>query len=363
MTTATAALCCGPAAPFELAEISLADLEPHEVLVKVAGVGICHTDLVIRASGHYNPGVLGHEGAGVVEAVGAAVKDITPGDHVVMSYGSCRQCGNCTHDRPAYCEQFVVRNVAGMRPDGSATLSRGDERIMGSFFSQSSFASRAIAHENNVVKVDADLPLAILGPLGCGLQTGAGAVIEALGVGAGQGIAIFGAGGVGLAAVMAAKLVGASPIVVIDLVPEKLQLAAELGATHVLKGDEVDVVEEIGKIAPGGLAFSLECVGVTKLFEQAIAVLGPQGTCGILGIHAPGAMAQIDVSTLLSGRTIKGIIEGDADPKTFVPQMLEWFREGRFPFDKLVRTYPFAAINEAVEDLEHGKVVKPVLVF
>jgi len=250
-----------------------------------------------------------------------------------------------------------------MRPDGSGTLSRGGERIAGSFFTQSTFASHAIAHENNTVKVAADLPLAILGPLGCGLQTGAGAVVRALDVQAGQGIAIFGAGGVGLAAVMAARIVGADPIVVIDLVPEKLALARELGATHVLRGDEVDAVAEIRQIAPAGLAYSLECVGVPKLLEQAIAVLGPRGVCGLLGVSAPGATANVEMGVLLSGRTVMGIIEGDADPKTFVPQMLDWYRAGQFPFDRLIRTYPFADINRAVEDMEYGRVVKPVLTF
>ena len=163
--------------------------------------------------------------------------------------------------------------MAGMRPDGSKTLSRGGEPVAGSFFAQSSFASHAIAHENNTVKVDADLPLAILGPLGCGLQTGAGAVVRALGVEAGQGIAIFGAGKVGLAAVIAAKMVGADPIVAVDLIPEKLALAREL-LTDVHKGDEVDAVAAIREIAPAGLSFSLECVGLPMLLERAIAVLG-----------------------------------------------------------------------------------------
>jgi len=363
MTQATAALCTGPSKPFELAEVTLDELQPHEVLVRIAGVGICHTDLAIRDSGLYAPGVLGHEGAGVIEQVGEAVTGLSPGDHVVLSYGSCRQCGNCNHDHPAYCDQFGLLNMAGMRPDGSGTLSRGGERIAGSFFTQSTFASHAIAHENNTVKVAADLPLAILGPLGCGLQTGAGAVVRALDVQAGQGIAIFGAGGVGLAAVMAARIVGADPIVVIDLVPEKLALARELGATHVLRGDEVDAVAEIRQIAPAGLAYSLECVGVPKLLEQAIAVLGPRGVCGLLGVSAPGATANLEMGVLLSGRTVMGIIEGDADPKTFVPQMLDWYRAGQFPFDRLIRTYPFADINRAVEDMEYGRVVKPVLTF
>ena len=363
MTQATAALCAGPGKPFELSHVSLDALQPHEVLVRIAGVGICHTDLAIRDSGLYAPGVLGHEGAGVVEQVGAAVTGLGPGDHVVLSYGSCRQCRSCSHDHPAYCEQFGLMNMAGMRPDGSSTLSRGGEPVAGSFFAQSSFASHAIAHENNTVKVDADLPLALLGPLGCGLQTGAGAVVNALGVNAGQGIAVFGAGGVGLAAVMAARIVGADPIVVVDLVPEKLALARELGATHIIKGDEVDAATAIREIAPAGLAFSLECVGLPGLLEQAIAVLGHRGVCGLLGVSAPGATAQVEMGALLAGRTVMGIIEGDADPKSFVPQMLEWYRAGRFPFDWLVKTYPFNDINRAVEDMEHGRVVKPVLTF
>jgi aryl-alcohol dehydrogenase len=305
MTQATAALCPGPGKPFEIAEITLDALQPREVLVRIAGVGICHSDLAMRDSDHFAPGVLGHEGAGVIEQVGSSVTDLQRGDHVVLSYGSCRTCHQCTHDHPAYCSQFLQHNVMGARPDGSATITCDGERVAGNFFSQSSFASHAIANVNNTVKVDPDLPLAILGPLGCGLQTGAGAVVNSLRVQADQGIAIFGAGGVGLAAVMAAKAVGANPIIVVDLVPAKLALALELGATHVLKGDDVDVVASIKEIAPNGLDFALECVGLPRLLQQALDVLAPLGVCGLLGVSRPGTTVEIAMSALLSGRTEK----------------------------------------------------------
>lgn len=361
MMRTTAAVTTRPNDPFDIRDVELDDLRSEEVLVRIMGVGICHTDLAMRSAGFYAPGVLGHEGAGIIEKVGNRVTELAPGDHVVLSYFACHHCQTCRSGKPAYCEHFSEANMSGRRVDGSSTVSLDGDAINGGFFYQSSFAGKAIAHQNNTVKVDSSLPIELLGPLGCGFQTGAGAVLNALNVKEGEGIAIFGAGAVGLAAVMAAKSVGANPIIVVDLVDGKLETARRLGATHVINGGETDPVEAIEEVSPGGVLYSLECVGLPKLLEQAVACLRTTGVCGLLGVSNPDAMASFNMGSLLNGRTIMGVIEGHSDPKEFIPRLVNLHRSGSFPFETLIKTYPLSEINVAIEDMKEGRVVKPVL--
>jgi len=363
MLEITAAVTETPEGRFHITKVTLDKLREHEVLVKIAGVGICHTDITMKARVAFNPGVLGHEGAGIVEKVGTEVKTLKPGDKVVLSYYACHDCRNCNADHGAYCENGRIQNYSGSRADGSKTIFQDQRPIASSFFSQSSFATYAIAHENNAVKVETSLPLHTLGPLGCGILTGAGSVINALKVKPGDGIAIFGAGAVGLSAVMAAKDLGAKLIVVVDLVKERLSLAKQLGATHVIKGDEKNAVEEIQAVSNGGIDFSLECVGNPRLLAQAVECLRPTGTCGLLGLCADEQVqAPISMNTILRGRTLVGLIEGDSDPHQLIPYLIKLNEAGRFPFEKLQKVYPFYQINEAVADMESGRVIKPVLV-
>lgn len=361
MIKATAAVTTAPDAPFSIRQVELEEPREKEVLVRIKGVGICHTDLTILSHGVYAPGVLGHEGAGVVEKVGSAVTRLTPGDHVVLSYYACHHCKQCHAGHPTYCEEMQISNASGGRADGSTPIYIDGKPAKGAFFFQSSFATHAIAHENNAVKVAKDLPIEKLGPLGCGFQTGAGAVLNALKVKQGEGIAIFGAGTVGLAAIMAAKAVGADPIIAVDLIPEKLEFARRLGATHTIVGNKTDAVAEIRSQSAGGVAYALECVGLPKLLEQALASLRPTGVCALLGLASPDAHASVHLLTLLQGRTLRGVIEGDSDPQTFIPELIELYRSGQFPFDLLIRTYALDEINTAVEDLKNGRTVKPVL--
>lgn len=364
MVTITAAIADGPDGPFVLREADLDEPRAHEVLVRISGVGICHTDLTKKKSPDFTPGVLGHEGAGIVERVGANVTALQPGDAVVLSFFACHHCRNCDAGHEAYCENGRVQNYSGGRADGSRPIRLDGTPIASSFFSQSSFATFAIAHENNAIKVDSDLPVELLGPLGCGFLTGAGAVINGLKVGAGQGIAIFGAGAVGLAAVMAAKAAGANPVIIVDVVAERLEQARTLGATHAINGDAIDAVAEIEAIAPGGVDFTLECVGQPKLLAQAVASLRPTGVCGLLGLNPDtSVIAPITMDLLLHGRTVKGIIEGDSDPQKLIPYLVDLNRQGRFPFETLIRTYPFDRINDAVADMAAGRTIKPVLTF
>ena len=265
-----AAVTRAPFVPQSLETLELAEPRANEILVRVVATGVCHTDIAMRDKAFPvpQPIVLGHEGAGIVERIGSAVTRVTVGDPVVMSYNSCGICPSCVDHAATYCYDFFGRNFAGGRPDGSSPISKDGASIHGNFFGQSSFATYAICHERNIVKVPADAPLELLGPLACGIQTGAGAVINALKVGVGQSIAIFGAGSVGLSAVMAARVVGATTIVAVDLNDARLELARELGATHTFNPKKVDVTKEIVALSGGGVHFALDTTANAKVIRQ-----------------------------------------------------------------------------------------------
>jgi aryl-alcohol dehydrogenase len=352
-------------APMSLETLSLEDARDDEILVRLVATGVCHTDLAMRDQAFPvpQPIVLGHEGAGVVERVGRSVTKVRAGDPVVMSFNSCGHCPSCDEHAPTYCHDFFATNFAGARADGTSPLSNGDERIHGNFFGQSSFATYSICTERNIVKVPHDAPLELLGPLACGIQTGAGAVINVLKPRMGQSLVVFGSGSVGIAAVMAARAIGLTTIIAIDLLRGRLELARTLGATHVIDPSVTpDIVAGIRKITGHGANFSFETTGVPKVLRQAVEALTPRGTCGFVGAAAPGTEVSLDVMDIMTqGKTLRGIVEGDSTPDVFIPQMIELHRQGRFPFDKLVTFYPFDRINDAFADSESGKVVKPVV--
>jgi aryl-alcohol dehydrogenase len=350
--------------PFQIERLELSEPNDDEVLVRIVAVGVCHTDLAGR-DGHLPipppPSVFGHEGAGVVEKVGARVTKVRPGDHVVLAWDYCGTCRACKTGNELYCLNFFLHNFHGARPDGSITLRQGDQPIHGSFFSQSSFADLALANERNVVKVRDDVPLDILGPMGCGVMTGAGAVMNSLRPRPGASIAVFGVGAVGMSAILAAVVCGCTTIIAVDVKADRLDVAKELGATHTVNAKEVDPVEAIRDLTAGGADFSLECCGNPAVLRQAVDVLPRLGVCGLLGVVPPGTEVGLDMDLLMNGRTVKGILGGDAIPDLFIPRLLELHRHGRLPFDRLITFYPFDAINQAVEDMEQGRVIKPVL--
>jgi aryl-alcohol dehydrogenase len=350
--------------PFVVEAVTLDDPRDDEILVEVHATGVCHTDFGVRDQSYPVPlpAVLGHEGAGVVEKVGANITKVAPGDHVILTYASCGRCTNCHNGLPGFCDDFYAHNLAGSRLDGSSTLHGTDgEKIGSCFFGQSSFADRAIATERNVVKIPKDVPLDLMGPLGCGIQTGAGAVINTLRPRPGSAIAVFGAGAVGLAAIMAARIVGCAPIIAVDIIDHRLALAEELGATHVLNGAAVDAVEEIRALTDGGAMFSLECTSLPAVFRQAVECLRIPGTCGLIGAAALGTEVSFEMASILFGRTVRGIMQGDCVPDVFVPELIDLWRQGRFPFDRLIEFYDLDDINEAVRASESGAVVKPVV--
>lgn len=311
----------------------------NEVGVHIVACGICHTDLSFLS-----PGVVpGHEGAGIVDQVGSAVTGVKPGDHVVLSFQSCGRCDACENHRPVDCEHFSTLNFGFSRLDGSSAYPQG---IDGHFFGQSSFASYALVTEQNLVKVDKSLPLATLAPLGCGLQTGAGTVMNTLKVKKGDRLLITGTGTVGMAAVMAAKIAGAKEIIALDQHQHRLDLARELGATDVLKtGQERNL--------QGTLDYVIDTAGV-----PALDTLGQQALKdGGVMVRLTGAGGE----TLSRGRKILSVIQGDSVAQEFIPKMISLWQAGKFPFDRLLHFYDFEAINQAAEDSRNGKVIKAVL--
>jgi aryl-alcohol dehydrogenase len=355
--------------PFQIRELDLdTRLRPWEVLVEIAATGLCQTDVHVRDQELPVPlpAVLGHEGAGVVRRVGATVTAVKPGDHVALSYQSCGHCAQCLAGAPMYCDAIFALNFGGSRLDGTTSLHRdagtGKEDIHDHFFGQSSFASYSVAAERNVVKLDDEMPLELAGPLGCGLQTGAGTVMNTLRVPAGASVAVFGTGTVGLAAVMAARAVGAGQIIAVDVIPSRLELARELGATHVINGSKEDVRDRVTAITGRGADYIVEVTARPQMLHLAVEALAPMGVAAQVGGPPAGTEAAIDMNALLvGGRSIRGVHQGDSVPQLFIPKLIGLYRQGQFPFDRLVRCYDLEQINEAVADTRSGQTIKPVL--
>ncbi len=372
MPCATAAVTRGIDEPFKLEDIRIDEPRPHEVLVRIIAVGMCHTDLAVRA-GHTPfplPAVLGHEGAGIVERVGHAVTGVTANDPVVISFDSCGTCRACETGRPVQCIHWAALNLlGGSRLDGSPTMTsacaHADQPLHGCFFGQSSFATLALATERNVVKVPPVAPLELLAPLGCGVQTGAGAILNVLKPSPGSTVAVFGGGAVGLSAALAAQLTGATRIVVVDIAPSRLALACELGVTDVIDARVDDPVRSIFDLTSGtGAEYTLETSGMTQVLRQAVDALAVDGYCGVLGAPPSGSEASFDVPQMLARNPhIVGINQGASVPRQFIPALIELHLQGRLPFERFVSTFPFADIEQAAQAALAGEVVKPVLLI
>lgn len=361
-----AAIVNTPSGRFSVEQVELDQLREDEVLVRIAGVGICHTDLICRDQLYPVPFpiVLGHEGSGVVEATGAAVSELHRGDAVVLSYLSCGDCVNCRREQPSHCLEVFPCNFSGLRRDGSTSLTRDGDPVHGNFFSQSSFAEYAIANVANTVKVPGHtkVPLEHLGPLGCGIQTGAGAVMNSLDPEAGSSIVVFGCGPVGMSAIMAARLAGCATIIAVDPLATRRELAEQLGATHSIDPNQRDPVATCLEMTAIGADYSVECTGIPAVFRQSVDALAVHGVCGLVGAAPPGTEVSLDMNSIMFGRTVKGVIEGDSIPGQFIPRLIELYQQGKFPLDRLISTYPLEDIELAIEDMKQGKVLKPVLI-
>jgi aryl-alcohol dehydrogenase len=348
---------------FSIEELEMSEPGPDHILVRMAGCGLCHTDVKAREGtmGVPMPAVLGHEGAGIVERVGERVTKVKPGDYVVLTGDSCGACPTCLAGDPAYCDRMSPLNFMDGRAGEPGSFQKGGLAIHGHFFGQSSFADYAVTGERNTIPVRKDAPLEILGVLGCGVQTGAGAIMNSLHPPGGSSVAIFGAGSVGLSAVMGAVVRGCSAIIAVDVLESRLAMARQVGATHtVLAGPQVKVAEEIRKAVPSGVGYAFDTTGRADSNQQALESLAAKGCFGFCAVPAEAPkMSRV----MIRGLSIRGIVQGDSVPDTFIPYLVELHMDGRFPFDKLVTKYPFEKMNQAIEDQAAGKVVKPVFTF
>ncbi|MFE4756794.1 NAD(P)-dependent alcohol dehydrogenase [Streptomyces mirabilis] len=366
-TVTTAAVVEAHGAPFALTEVVLDGPRADEVLVRMVATGLCHSDLGAQAGKipFRLPGILGHEGAGVVERVGSSVTKVKPGDKVLLSFTSCGHCTGCRGGHPALCETWVPSNVVnGTRADGSFTVQRDGVPIGGHFFGQSSFSRMALADERSVVKVDAEADLAMLAPLGCGVQTGVGAVWNVLAPKPGESLAVFGTGAVGLSAIMAANLLPLGDIIAVDRVPERLELACDLGARHTINTTEVDLATALKEITGGrGVDNAVDTTGHPAVLRTAVDSLAVGGACALIGVAAPGTEVSLEIHGLLSGKRILGVVMGDSEPETLLPQLAALHRQGRLPLDRLVRHYKLEDLNSAAHDMHTGVTIKPVVLF
>lgn len=351
--------------PLSLETLTLSSPADDEVVVEVLATGICHTDLVVKSGLLPTPlpVVLGHEGAGIVKEVGANVDKVVVGDHVVMTFDHCDACPSCHDNMPSYCHEFFPKNFFAQRSDGTTALSDDNGPVHSHFFGQSSFASFAICRQTNVIKVSKSADLKKLGPLACGIQTGAGAVMNALKVAKDKSFVVFGAGSVGLSSVMAAKINGAHPIIAVDKNPARLETAKSLGATHTIVATD-DTLETLMSITQYGVNYALDTTGIPAVIRIAVESLAPRGTCGILGASGPDAEICLNETHFMSGgRHLIGIVEGESQPDTFIPYLIELNEKGEFPFEQLISYYDYKDINQAINDIETGKAIKPILLW
>lgn len=362
----TAAVLREPTGPFAIEELDLADPRDDEVLVRMVGAGLCHTDLLSREwppEMFPGPIVYGHEGSGVVEAVGSAVAGVEEGDHVVLSFDSCGRCAGCRDVGPFACYDFLPLNLAPNRADGTSALTDAAGQPVGShFFGQSSLASHAVVAARSVVKVDPSFPLEQLGPLGCGIQTGAGAILNTLGVEEGASVAIYGVGSLGLAAVMAAKVAGAGRIIAVDRHPSRLELAARYGATDQVSGTPDEVIEAVREASGGGTDYSFDSTGVAAITRVAFDALNNTGTMSMAGVGGDAELV-FDYRSLISPRTIKGVVEGSSNTTEFIPRLAQLNADGQFPFHELITNFGLDEINDAEHASHTGEVIKPVFLF
>jgi len=352
--------------PIVIEDVSIDDPKDREVLVKMVATGVCHTDLhfIKGEMPQPLPVVLGHEGAGIVEEVGPGVTTLQPGDHVVLMVAySCGKCRYCVSGQPAMCPEWLAFHMIGSLPDGTKRLRKGDQEL-NHFFSQSSFAEYAVVHERTAVKVRNDAPLDKVCLLGCGVTTGIGAVLNTAGIKAGDSIVIYGCGGVGLSGVMAAKLAGAGALIAVDTVEMKLEKAKEMGADYVINASQEDPPQKVMEILGGGADHAVECIGNVNVMAQAFASIHNGGKCVVAGMAPLGAMMSVAPFEFLLGKTITGSVQGHIRAAIDVPKYTDLYMSGKLPVDKLIsRYYALDQLNEALEALEKGEVVRSVIRF
>ncbi|MDE0887194.1 MAG: Zn-dependent alcohol dehydrogenase [Myxococcota bacterium] len=350
--------------PLEIEEVAIDDPGPGEVLVKTAASGVCHSDLTVIEGGLPvpPPSILGHEPAGVVEAVGAGVTDFSPGDHVIGCLSSwCGVCKFCTGGRPYLC----LTQFAG-RPEGAAprlTAANGDPILQ--FGNLSSFAEKMLSPERSLVKIRDDMPLDRACLIGCGVTTGLGAALNTVNIPAGASVAIIGCGGVGLAALQGARIVGAGQIIAVDAQAWKFNLAQKLGATHCVDASDVDPVAAVQEITGGGADFVFECIGLVSTVQQAVAMTGRGGTSVLVGVVPITQKVEISAADLtLQEKKITGSFMGSNRFRFDMPKYIDFYLDGRLHLDEMISSrLPLAEVNDAFDRMRRGEAARQVIVF
>lgn len=354
-------------APFEIRDVEVDDPGPGQVRVKLVATGLCHSDLALQHAGapFPLPGILGHEGAGVVESVGTGVTRVQPGDKVLLSFSYCGTCRPCAAGHPAYCTEWFPLNLFGVsRGPGSGEIRSDGAVVQSHFMGQSAFAEYTIADENSVVRVGADADLETLAPLGCGVITGVGSVWNTLDPGPDDDVAVYGVGGVGIPGVWAAAQREARTVIAIDRVAARLELAKLFGATHVIDASREDVPARLAELTDGrGVTKTLDTTAHPAVGSQAMDSTAIGGTVVVVGVAQPGVMMQVEMNGLINGKSLRGVTLGDARPTELIAELVECVVTGDLPLGTLQRRYPLAAIEDAAQDMRSGVTVKPVIVF
>jgi alcohol dehydrogenase len=352
--------------PLRLETLDLAPPGRGEVLVRIAAAGLCHSDLSVINGDRPRPlpMALGHEAAGVVEALGEGVTSLGKGDHVVLVFmPSCGHCAFCGSDRPALCEPGAAANGDGTLLGGAIRLSDATGPVH-HHLGCSAFATHAVMSERSLVRIDHDLPLEQAALFGCAVLTGVGAAVNTAGIRPGQSVAVIGLGGVGLAALLGAKAAGAARIVAVDLTPDKLAQAAELGATDIFDARDSDALAAFTRTT-GGADVALEMAGAISALELAFRLTRRGGTTITAGLPAPGATLPLPVARLVAEeRSLKGSYIGSCIPQRDVPLFIDWYRAGRLPVDRLVSGHLRPdEINQGFDRLAAGTAVRQIVRF
>src|SRR5216683_1532883 len=358
-----AAIFHGPHQPLTIEQVDIDEPQDHEVLVKTAASGVCHSDLhfVEGLYPHPAPAILGHEAAGVVEKVGKAVTYLKPGDHVISCPSVfCGYCDECMSGHPNRCSN----RRATQRPrDGKSRLSQNGKPVR-QFSDLSTYAEKMLLHENALVKIRDDMPLDRAALIGCGVTTGVGAALNTAKVEPGSTVAVFGAGGIGLSAIQGARIAGAAMIIAVDMFEHKLATAKRMGATHTVDASSTDPVEAIQKLTDGGVDYSFEAIGLKKAAEQCFDALAPGGVATVIGMIPVGQKVEIDGPKLLTERRIQGSLMGSNRFRIDMPRYIDFYLQGRLNLDDMIsRRGRLEDVNEAFRAMKAGEVSRTVLMF
>ncbi|HEY7944844.1 MAG TPA: Zn-dependent alcohol dehydrogenase [Casimicrobiaceae bacterium] len=357
-----AAIFHGPHEPLTIEQVDIDKPGPREVLVRTVASGVCHSDLHF-VDGLYPypaPAVLGHEAAGIVEAVGDQVTYVQPGDHVIACLSVfCGHCDMCVTGRTHLCRNPELRRAPNEKP----RLSQGGTTVH-QFLNISSYAERMLLHEHAIVKIREDMPLDRAALIGCGVTTGVGAVLNTAKVPAGSTVAVFGAGGVGLSAIQGARIAGAGKIIAVDTMENKLATAKQLGATHIVDASSHDPVQAIREITGGGVEYSFEAIGNAKVAAQAFDALAPGGTATIIGMIPVGQKVEIDGPSLLSEKTLQGCTMGSNRFRVDMPRYIDFYMDGRLKLDEMITNKgALEDVNDAFRAMKAGEVARTVLML